>query len=512
MATVDATLLGRVAAHFAESARLKAQAAETLGEPVARAGVLLAQSLKSGGKALACGNGGSAADAQHFAAELVNRFEIERPPLAAVALTTDTSTLTSIANDYAYQQVFSKQVRAIGRRGDVLLAISTSGNSANVIEAIAAAHELGVHVIALTGNGGGKMAGDARRATTSTSACRTRAPRASRRCICSYCIACATASISSCSERRNEAMPPLPSSLQRRCALQGCVPVVIGAGGAGAPTARSRTGAPTGTQIDDEQHRGARLEPHLSDRFGSKVHVNVTSYNRAVLLTGEVPDEKTRAEVEKIVRAVPNVREVTNDLQISGISSFAARGNDSYLTLKVQAAPPRRQDPEPGDVKVVTEAGVVYLMGLVTPTEADEAVEIARTTGGVRKVVKMFEYCTDATSMCKPRAGVVGAQAASPGLSAAADFEAKIRDPRSPRRWVGGSRAAAGVHQRRLRHPAPRPRHLPRARAELRRERCSWRLNGDASARRLGKGAERPLNPAGRPHGGGRRARRGRAP
>jgi|SRR6267142_890771 len=159
MATVDATLLGRVAAHFAESARLKAQAAETLGEPVARAGALLAQSLKSGGKALACGNGGSAADAQHFAAELVNRFEVERPPLAAVALTTDTSTLTSIANDYSYQQVFSKQVRAIGRRGDVLLAISTSGNSANVIEAIQVAHELGVHVIALTGNSGGKMAG-----------------------------------------------------------------------------------------------------------------------------------------------------------------------------------------------------------------------------------------------------------------------------------------------------------------------------------------------------------------
>src|SRR5882762_8412304 len=158
MATVDATLLGRVAAHFAESARLKAQAAETLGEPVARAGALLAESLRSGGKALACGNGGSAADAQHFAAELINRFEAERPPLAALALTTDTSTLTSIANDYAYQQVFAKQLRALGRRGDVLLAISTSGNSANVMAAIRVAHELGVQVIGLTGNGGGKMA------------------------------------------------------------------------------------------------------------------------------------------------------------------------------------------------------------------------------------------------------------------------------------------------------------------------------------------------------------------
>ena len=98
------------------------------------------------------------ADAQHFAAELVNRFEMERPPLAAVALTTDTSTLTSIANDYAYAQIFSKQVRALGRRGDVLLAISTSGNSANVIEAMSVARELGLRTVALTGNGGGKMA------------------------------------------------------------------------------------------------------------------------------------------------------------------------------------------------------------------------------------------------------------------------------------------------------------------------------------------------------------------
>jgi len=158
MGQADAKLLGRVAAHFAESARLKLQAAEALGAPVARAGALLAESLKNGGKALACGNGGSAADAQHFAAELVNRFEAERPPLAGLALTTDSSTLTSIANDYAYQQVFAKQVRAIGRRGDVLLAISTSGNSANVVEALHVAHELGVRVIGLTGNGGGKMA------------------------------------------------------------------------------------------------------------------------------------------------------------------------------------------------------------------------------------------------------------------------------------------------------------------------------------------------------------------
>jgi D-sedoheptulose 7-phosphate isomerase len=158
MQQADGKLLARVAAHFAESVKLKQQAAEILGEPIAKAGRILAESLKSGGKVMACGNGGSAADAQHFAAELVNRFEAERPPLAAVALTTDSSNLTSIANDYAWEQVFAKQLRALGRRGDVLLAISTSGNSANVIEALHAAHELGVGVIALTGKGGGKMA------------------------------------------------------------------------------------------------------------------------------------------------------------------------------------------------------------------------------------------------------------------------------------------------------------------------------------------------------------------
>ena len=148
----------QVASHFADSARLTQEAAKLLAAPIALAIGVMSASLKAGGKVLACGNGGSAADAQHFAAELVNRFERARPPLAGLALTTDTSTLTSIANDYGYEQVFEKQLRALGRRGDVLLAISTSGNSASVLAAMRAARELGVQVVALTGNGGGKMA------------------------------------------------------------------------------------------------------------------------------------------------------------------------------------------------------------------------------------------------------------------------------------------------------------------------------------------------------------------
>jgi D-sedoheptulose 7-phosphate isomerase len=152
-------LISRISQHFSDSAETKLQACDVLATPLAHAAERMVKCLMNEGKILACGNGGSAADAQHFSAELINRFEAERPPLAAVALTTDSSILTSIANDYTYNEVFSKQVRALGRKGDVLLAISTSGNSANVVEAIHAAHERHIDVIALTGKHGGKIAG-----------------------------------------------------------------------------------------------------------------------------------------------------------------------------------------------------------------------------------------------------------------------------------------------------------------------------------------------------------------
>lgn len=150
-------LASRIARQFNDSAEAKRSAAELMTTGIADAVTLMTECLLNNGKIMACGNGGSAADAQHFAAELVNRFEMERPPLAAIALTTDSSTLTSIANDYRYEEVFSKQVRALARSGDVLLAISTSGNSPNVIEAITAAHERETRVVALTGRGGGAI-------------------------------------------------------------------------------------------------------------------------------------------------------------------------------------------------------------------------------------------------------------------------------------------------------------------------------------------------------------------
>jgi len=147
----------RIQQHFIDSADLKYQAAPVLSQPIANAVQALLACVTSGGKVLACGNGGSAADAQHFAAEFVGRFERERPELAAIALTTDSSILTAVGNDYGFDVIFSRQVRALGQAGDVLIAITTSGNSENVLKAVEAAHERDMVVIGLSGRGGGKL-------------------------------------------------------------------------------------------------------------------------------------------------------------------------------------------------------------------------------------------------------------------------------------------------------------------------------------------------------------------
>lgn len=151
------SLTDRILQHFEASAELVRTAAGPLAAPIAEAVERITSALAADRKVLVCGNGGSAADSQHMAAELVGRFERERPELAAIALTTDTSILTALANDYAFEQVFARQVRALGRDGDVLVAMSTSGNSANVLAAVEVAHERGMSVIALTGRGGGRL-------------------------------------------------------------------------------------------------------------------------------------------------------------------------------------------------------------------------------------------------------------------------------------------------------------------------------------------------------------------
>jgi D-sedoheptulose 7-phosphate isomerase len=151
-------LRARASQHFLDSIAVKQEAEKILPEQVARGVVAMTECLRAGGKVMACGNGGSAADAQHFSAELIGRFERERQELAAIALTTDTSILTAVGNDYSYDEIFSKQVRGLGKKGDILIGISTSGNSKNVVKAIETAKKMGIKIIALTGNGGGKIA------------------------------------------------------------------------------------------------------------------------------------------------------------------------------------------------------------------------------------------------------------------------------------------------------------------------------------------------------------------
>ncbi|QWE14614.1 phosphoheptose isomerase [Polynucleobacter sp. AP-Sving-400A-A2] len=152
-------LRARASQHFLDSIAVKQAAEKILPEQIALGIVAMTNCLRAGGKVMACGNGGSAADAQHFAAELIGRFERERQELAAIALTTDTSILTAVGNDYSYDEIFAKQVRGLGKKGDILIGISTSGNSKNVVRAIEAAKKMGIQIVALTGNGGGKIAG-----------------------------------------------------------------------------------------------------------------------------------------------------------------------------------------------------------------------------------------------------------------------------------------------------------------------------------------------------------------
>jgi len=188
--------------------------------------------------------------------------------------------------------------------------------------------------------------------------------------------------------------------------LQGCVEMAaVGAGAAVFGYEDRRT---TGTMVEDEGIE-LRATNRVSERFGDRVHVNITSFNRSVLVTGEVPNANTRSEIEKIVQGVPSVRSITNELQVAGGTSLSSRATDSTITGKVKARFVDSGKFSALHVKVVTEAAVVYLLGIVTEGEANEAVEIARTTGGVRKVVKVFEYCKPTDAVCarggQPKAG-----------------------------------------------------------------------------------------------------------
>ena len=182
--------------------------------------------------------------------------------------------------------------------------------------------------------------------------------------------------------------------------LAGCAAAVVGAGAAAGYSVYEDRRS-TGTQVEDQRIE-SRAGTAIDQRFGWKVHVNVTAYNRAVLITGEVPDAVTHAELEKLVAAIPGVRTLSNELVIGRLSSLPARTGDTVITSNVKTRFLGAKNFNAVHVKVVTEAGVVYLLGMVTEVEANAATEIARTTDGVKKVVKVFEYCKSGESICRP--------------------------------------------------------------------------------------------------------------
>lgn len=182
--------------------------------------------------------------------------------------------------------------------------------------------------------------------------------------------------------------------------LGGCELAIIGAATAAYSIAEDRR--TSGTQMEDETIQ-VRANSRISERFGGKVHVTVTSFNRLAVVTGEAPDEASREEIGKIVLAVPNVKSISNELQLSVPTSRASRINDEIITTKIKGRLIDSDKLSVAHIKVVTEAGIVFLLGLVTEQEAGHAVEIARTTGGVHKVVKLFEYCKPTDELCRPR-------------------------------------------------------------------------------------------------------------
>ena len=386
-------LISRIGQHFADSAQTKLDAIEMLAAPIAQASEMMVACLLGNGKILACGNGGSAADAQHFAAELVGRFEVERQGLAGIALTTDSSILTAVGNDYGYNAVFERQVRALGQPGDILLAISTSGNSASVIEAIHAAHDNDLRVIALTGKGGGRDI------------------RIAARVGCPYLRAFGTdgahpgsPSADHSLSVRQHRLPAIRSRRMRKKlvtallvgatvlpALQGCFPVVVAGVTTGVLAAVDRR--TLGAQTEDEAIEW-KASGRIKEKFGSNTHINFTSFNRKVLMTGEAPSEEAKAELERITVAVNNVQSVFNYVRVSPASSFADRSNDAFISTKIKTRSLDNGKFSPVHVKVVTEAGVAYLMGLVTQAEADAAIYVASTTAGVKRVVNLFEIIT----------------------------------------------------------------------------------------------------------------------
>ncbi|SQA97823.1 DnaA initiator-associating protein diaA [Cedecea neteri] len=395
-------MLERIKGCFTESIQTQIAAAEALPDAISRAAMTLVQSLLNGNKILCCGNGTSAANAQHFAASMINRFETERPSLPAIALNADNVVLTAIANDRLHQEVYAKQVRALGHAGDVLLAISTRGNSRDIVKAVEAAVTRDMTIVALTGYDGGELAG-----LLGPQDVEIRIPshrsaphpgdayadgelfmRSDRQ----YAISAPGWLIANFEKGEGmnmKAITPV-AVLISALLLQGCVGAVV-VGSAAVATKTATDPRTVGTQVDDGTLE-LRVNSALNkdEQIKKEARINVTAYQGKVLLAGQSPNPDLASRAKQIALGVDGATEVYNEIRIMAPVGLGVASSDTWITTKVRSQLLTSDQVKSSNVKVTTENGEVFLLGLVTEREGKAAADIASRVSGVKHVTTAF--------------------------------------------------------------------------------------------------------------------------
>mgnify|MGYP000996661556 CR=1 FL=1 len=389
-------MLERIKVCFTESIQTQIAAAEALPDAISRAAMTLVQSLLNGNKILCCGNGTSAANAQHFAASMINRFETERPSLPAIALNTDNVVLTAIANDRLHDEIYAKQVRALGHAGDVLLAISTRGNSRDIVKAVEAAVTRDMTIVALTGYDGGELAGllgpqDVEiRIPSHRSARIQEMHMLTVNCLCDLI----DNTLFPHQEVFGVFMKGLSSVAVLMCALllQGCIAAAV-VGTAAVGTKAATDPRSVGTQVDDGTLE-LRVNSALSkdEQIKKEARINVTAYQGKVLLTGQSPNTELSSRAKQIAMGVEGTTEVFNEIRQGQPISLGTASSDTWITTKVRSQLLGSDQVKSSNVKVTTENGEVFLLGLVTDREGKAAADIASRVSGVKHVTTAFTY------------------------------------------------------------------------------------------------------------------------
>ena len=389
-------MLERIKVCFTESIQTQIAAAEALPDAISRAAMTLVQSLLNGNKILCCGNGTSAANAQHFAASMINRFETERPSLPAIALNTDNVVLTAIANDRLHDEIYAKQVRALGHAGDVLLAISTRGNSRDIVKAVEAAVTRDMTIVALTGYDGGELAGLLGPQDVEIRIPSHRSARIQEMHMLTVNCLCDLIDNTLFPHQDDEGVLMKALStlavLMSALLLQGCIAAAV-VGTAAVGTKAATDPRTVGTQVDDGTLE-LRVNSALSkdEQIKKEARINVTAYQGKVLLAGQAPNLELASRAKQIAMGVEGTTEVFNEVRQGKPIGLGDASSDTWITTKVRSQLLGSDQVKSSNVKVTTENGEVFLLGLVTDREGKAAADIASRVSGVKHVTTAFTY------------------------------------------------------------------------------------------------------------------------